>query len=240
MHCAEVGVGKQPNQVRLGRFLEGEQRGRLKAQVRLDVLGNLAHQPLKGQLANEQVRSVLVVANLAKSKRARPEAEANLALLWFVTLLWLLAARLLAGRIAARLLTARLAADQLASSLLDTSHFREVGAQVTFALCDTTVVTTVVMNSRFYGVMDSNDDASACDKCGGLEDVQYVCVSCEKEHVCGGCMALVTNGQSGVCRQCAPEIYCWRCLADITSEVSQTCVFPLQSAPMCKACQSGF
>ena len=45
---AEVGVLEQRGQVRLGRLLQGHDGVRLEAQVRLEVLGHLAHKALEG------------------------------------------------------------------------------------------------------------------------------------------------------------------------------------------------
>ena len=60
----QVGVLKQAHQVGLGRLLQGQHGGRLEAQVRLEVLGNLTHQPLEGQLADEQLGGLLVLPDL--------------------------------------------------------------------------------------------------------------------------------------------------------------------------------
>jgi len=68
---AEVGVLKERDQVRLDRLLEGANGRRLEAEVRLEVLGNLANQALEGQLADEELRALLVTTNLTESDRAR-------------------------------------------------------------------------------------------------------------------------------------------------------------------------
>lgn len=57
----ELGVGKQVGQVVLGGFLEGGNRGRLKAQIGLEVIGNLLHESLEGQFSDEQITRLLWV-----------------------------------------------------------------------------------------------------------------------------------------------------------------------------------
>ena len=55
MDGSQVGVLKQTHQVSLSSFLEGEHSAGLESQVSLEVLGNLTHKPLEGQLADEQL-----------------------------------------------------------------------------------------------------------------------------------------------------------------------------------------
>jgi len=70
---AQVGVLKQANQVGLGCLLQRQDGGALEAQVRLEVLRNLANQALEGQLADEQLRALLVLANLAARRTQQRE-----------------------------------------------------------------------------------------------------------------------------------------------------------------------
>merc|ERR1711935_369383 len=63
---AEVRVLKETNEVRLGRFLESEDGGRLESKVGLKVLGNLLDEALVGELADEELGGALITANLAK------------------------------------------------------------------------------------------------------------------------------------------------------------------------------
>lgn len=121
----EVGLGR----LLLGRFrkglglgdvrhiranLEGAHSCGLEAQVCLDILCNLAHQALKRQLADQQLRALLVAADLAESDGA-----------------WTVAVRLLnasgywsalASGLGGQLLAGRLAAGGLAGSLLGARH----------------------------------------------------------------------------------------------------------------------
>ena len=70
----QVGVLEQADQVRLGRLLQGQDGGRLEAQVGLEVLRDLTHQALEGQLADQQLGRLLVLADLAQGDGARPVA----------------------------------------------------------------------------------------------------------------------------------------------------------------------
>jgi len=47
---AEVGILEEANQVRLRRLLQGHHGRRLEAQIRLEVLGDLANETLQNQL----------------------------------------------------------------------------------------------------------------------------------------------------------------------------------------------
>lgn len=62
----QVGVLEQAHQVGLSSLLQGQDGGGLEAQIRLEVLGDLAHQPLEGQLADEQLGGLLVLPDLSQ------------------------------------------------------------------------------------------------------------------------------------------------------------------------------
>ena len=49
---AQVGVLEKADQVGLGGLLQGQDGGALEAEVRLEVLGDLADEALEGELAN--------------------------------------------------------------------------------------------------------------------------------------------------------------------------------------------
>ena len=66
----EVGVLEEANEVRLSRLLEREHRGALEAQVRLELLRNLADEALERKLADQQLRRLLVATDLTKRDRA--------------------------------------------------------------------------------------------------------------------------------------------------------------------------
>eukprot|EP01093_Parvamoeba_rugata_P015393 TRINITY_DN53_c1_g1_i1.p2 TRINITY_DN53_c1_g1~~TRINITY_DN53_c1_g1_i1.p2 ORF type:complete len:158 (+),score=0.17 TRINITY_DN53_c1_g1_i1:65-538(+) len=71
---AQVGVLEESHEVGLGGLLEGGDGGALEAQVRLEVLGDLAHQALEGQLAQQQLGALLVAADLAQGHGSGAEA----------------------------------------------------------------------------------------------------------------------------------------------------------------------
>ncbi|KAK7803281.1 hypothetical protein U0070_011462, partial [Myodes glareolus] len=111
---AQVGVLKQTHQVGLAGFLQRHDGRALEAQVGLEVLRDLAHQPLERQLADQQLGRLLVAPDLAQRHGAGPVA---------VGLLHAAGGRgALAGSLGGQLLARRLAAGGLASGLLGTSH----------------------------------------------------------------------------------------------------------------------
>ena len=68
MDGAQVGVFKEADEVRFGRFLERQYGGALESQIRLEVLRDFAHETLERELADQEFRRLLVLA--ASSKRA--------------------------------------------------------------------------------------------------------------------------------------------------------------------------
>ena len=83
---AEVNVLEEANEICLGRLLEGEDRCGLEAKVLqseisdrqcstpfyvFEVLGDLAHKALEGQLADEEVGGLAVAADLLERHGAR-------------------------------------------------------------------------------------------------------------------------------------------------------------------------
>lgn len=71
---AQVGVLEEPHQVGLARLLQRHDGRALEAQVGLEVLRDLAHQPLERQLADQQLGGLLVAPDLAQGHRAGPVA----------------------------------------------------------------------------------------------------------------------------------------------------------------------
>ena len=71
---AQVGVLEEADEVGLGGLLEGQDGRALEAEVGLEVLGDLADEALEGQLADEEVRALLVAADLAEGDGSRPVA----------------------------------------------------------------------------------------------------------------------------------------------------------------------
>ena len=112
---AEVGVLEEADEVRLGGLLEGEDGGGLEAEVRLEVLRDLADEALEGELADEQLGGLLVLADLAERDGSGAVAVGLLDAAG--------GGRGLARRLGGELLAGRLASGGLAGGLLGTSHF---------------------------------------------------------------------------------------------------------------------
>ena len=64
---AQVGVLKQTDEVGLNRFLNSHDGGALEPKVGLKVLGNLPHETLERQLAEEKLGGLLVLSDLTES-----------------------------------------------------------------------------------------------------------------------------------------------------------------------------
>ena len=71
---AQVGVLEEANKVGLSGLLQSKDGGALEAEVRLEVLGDLANEALERKLADEQLRGLLVAADLAKGDSSWPVA----------------------------------------------------------------------------------------------------------------------------------------------------------------------
>ena len=102
---SQVGVLEETHKVSLSGLLQGKDGRPLESQVCLEVLSDLTDQALEGQLADEELRALLVAADLTQGDR--PGA---------VTVGLLHAAR--GGRGLARRLGGQLLAGRLASVLL--------------------------------------------------------------------------------------------------------------------------
>ena len=74
MDGAQVGVLEEADQVGLGGLLKGQDSGALEAEVGLEVLGDLTDQALEGQLADQQLGGLLVLADLAQGDGSGPVA----------------------------------------------------------------------------------------------------------------------------------------------------------------------
>merc|ERR1719309_190358 len=112
---AQIGVLEQTDQVGLTSLLQSPNGGTLEPEICLEILGNLPHQPLEGQLPDEKLGGLLVTPDLPESDRARPVS---------VGLLDAPGGRgRLPGRLGSQLLTGCLASGRLTGGLLGTSHF---------------------------------------------------------------------------------------------------------------------
>ncbi|KAL1665080.1 hypothetical protein GGF50DRAFT_100951, partial [Schizophyllum commune] len=67
----QVGVLEERDEVRLSGLLQRHDRAGLEAEI---LLRDLAHKPLEGQLADEQLCRLLVAADLAEGDSTRAEA----------------------------------------------------------------------------------------------------------------------------------------------------------------------
>ena len=115
MDGAQVGVLEEADQVGLGGLLQGQDGGALEAEVRLEVLGDLADEALERQLADQELGRLLVLADLTQGDGARPVA---------VGLLDAAGGRGgFARRLGGELLAGRFASGALASGLLGAGHF---------------------------------------------------------------------------------------------------------------------
>jgi hypothetical protein len=70
---AKIGILKETNQICLRGFLKGSNSRGLEAEVSLEVLSNFTDQTLEGQLADEEVSTLLVTADLTESYSSWPE-----------------------------------------------------------------------------------------------------------------------------------------------------------------------
>jgi len=62
---AKVGVLKETDEVGLGSLLESHDGGALEPEVGLEILSDLPHQTLEGQLADEELGGLLVSSDLS-------------------------------------------------------------------------------------------------------------------------------------------------------------------------------
>ena len=131
---AEVGVLEEGDEVGLGGFLERDDGGSLESEVVLEILGDLADESLERQLADEQLRGLLVAADLAEGDGPGP-----------VPVRLLDSAgrrRALAGGLGGELLARGLASGGLAGGLLGSCHLDLVGL-------DLYLVSSNLANSKF-------------------------------------------------------------------------------------------
>ena len=69
---AQVGVLEEANQVGLRGLLQGDNGRRLEAEVGFEVLRDLADEALEGELADQELRRLLVAADLAERDGGAP------------------------------------------------------------------------------------------------------------------------------------------------------------------------
>jgi len=115
---AQVGVLEESDEIGLASLLQSSHCRALEPQIGLVLLGDLADEALEGQLADEQLSALLVLADLAESDCAGAEA---MGLLDAATGSGLV--RRLARGLAGDLLLGGLASSGLACGLLGACHF---------------------------------------------------------------------------------------------------------------------
>ena len=71
MDGAQVGVLEEGDEVSLNGLLESTDGGRLEAEIRLEVLGNLTNETLEGELSDEKLGGLLVTTDLSESDGTR-------------------------------------------------------------------------------------------------------------------------------------------------------------------------
>jgi len=111
----QVGVLKQSNQVSFRCLLKSSNSSWLEPEISFEILGNLSHQTLEGQLSDEQLSGLLVSSNLTEGDGSRPVS---------VRLLHSSSWRSgLPGSLCGELLPWSLSSSRFSSCLLCTGHF---------------------------------------------------------------------------------------------------------------------
>jgi hypothetical protein len=141
MDGSQVGVLEQADQVGLSGLLKGEHGRALESQVGLEVLGDLSHQALEGQLADQQLSRLLVSADLSQSHSA---GSVSVGLLHTTS-----GGRALAGSLGGELLAGGLASGGLTSSLLSSGHFLK--GSILNELCGDRTTTRLSFHSLLGG-----------------------------------------------------------------------------------------
>ena len=112
---AEVGILEQRDEVSLSSLLEGHDGGSLEAEIVLEVLGDLTDESLEGELADEKLSALLVLADLTESHSS---GAITMGLLGSAS-----GGGGLTGGLGGELLAGDLSSGTLTSGLLGTSHF---------------------------------------------------------------------------------------------------------------------
>ena len=113
---AQVGILEQGDEVSLSSLLESHNGGSLEAEIVLEVLSDLTDQSLEGELTNEELSALLVLADLTESHSSGA-----------ITMRLLGGAGGgggLTGGLGGELLARNLSSGTLTSSLLGTSHLK--------------------------------------------------------------------------------------------------------------------
>ncbi|RUP46741.1 hypothetical protein BC936DRAFT_146577 [Jimgerdemannia flammicorona] len=70
---SKIGVLEEGDEVSLRGLLQGADGGRLEAQICLEVLGDLTDKALEGELADQELRRLLVATDFTEGDCAGPE-----------------------------------------------------------------------------------------------------------------------------------------------------------------------
>jgi len=71
MDGTQVGVLKETHKVSLSSLLKSQHSMALETQISLEVLGNFTNKPLERQLPDQELSTLLVLANFTKSNSSR-------------------------------------------------------------------------------------------------------------------------------------------------------------------------
>jgi hypothetical protein len=116
MNGGQVSIFEEGHEVGLASLLKGKHGRGLEAEIRLEVLGDFTDEALEGELANKEIRTLLVLADFTESDGTRPEAVRLLDT----------ASRdrggLLSSLLSGKLLSWGFATSRLASGLLGAGH----------------------------------------------------------------------------------------------------------------------
>ena len=112
---AQVRVFKQTHEVGFSSFLKSQNSRALEAQIALEVLGDLTHKTLEGQLTDQKLGRLLVAADLTKGDGSRPVAVGLLHTTG--------GGSRFTGSLSSQLLARSLASSRLAGGLLGASHW---------------------------------------------------------------------------------------------------------------------
>lgn len=83
VHTTQVGVLEERDEVSLDGLLKSTDGGGLEAKIALKVLGNLTNKSLERELADQELRRLLVATDLTKSDGTRLISMRLLDTTWF-------------------------------------------------------------------------------------------------------------------------------------------------------------
>ncbi|GLU14969.1 hypothetical protein SLE2022_315020 [Rubroshorea leprosula] len=69
----EIGILKEPHEIRLGSLLESNDCTALEPEIGLEILSDLSHKALERKLSDQELSTLLVLPDLSQSHSSRPE-----------------------------------------------------------------------------------------------------------------------------------------------------------------------